>query len=128
MFSLEVYMKRTISLSLLLLIVGNGLTVSKTHANFKDAQVMVGVMCFVFGGSSLIKASYNIIDLYNKTQHLSTLKNTLPTRLVANPDSDNHARIFLAENDIKKTKKTFVQEAAIAIPLAALGFYLLKKG
>jgi|ERR1700733_1259500 len=120
-------MKRTISLSLLLLIAGNGLMVTQAHADLRGAQKIVGVLCLIFGGASLLKGCGWAVELNNQIKQLYHDKHSLDQRIIANPDNDPRQQIPIDELNIKNTKNTLLQQAALGIPLVALGTYLIKK-
>jgi len=133
-------MKRTIPLSLLLLIAGNGLIVTQAHAGFLDkvknkiykssvdlvkshpelpAQLFsIGMCCSLLGAMAGSASTSENVEILND--------------VVENGDGDSNAAT--QQNDrneylfYKKLNSFAISAIAFGAPLMALGLYLNKKG
>jgi hypothetical protein len=133
-------MKKAISLSLLLLITGNGLMVTHAHAGFESTvknisqyglstktQKDLGAACAIVGAVCLFAAT---ITGYPLLEEIMSLNRNMS--ITANADAANKGPYQGYANAgriaIKDWRAFILKALAAGIPLTALGTYLLKKG
>jgi hypothetical protein len=141
-------MKRTIPLSLLLLIAGNGLMVTQVHAGFLDKakpliaysgnlakqafqehQQKIAASCLVFGLFLVGLSAPATYDLIDTAQEYSSDKRMVKSGTTSADSKEFFNRSAENNKNVIKSIRNFILFAfASGIPLTALGAYLLKKG
>lgn len=139
-------MKRTITLSLLLLIAGNGLMVTQAHASFLDTlknkvsqySTEIGICSVGAGLACLINACNQYFFKLPQTKnnlafHNRSRDKRRATNMITGQDIENFpasAPIVLQnlQAGVSSAKKNTLISLGLSIPLIALGAYLLKKG
>jgi hypothetical protein len=132
-------MKRTLFLSLLLLIAGNGLMVTQAHAGFlencknqalqialdRGRQQLIGAVCFPLGLSCLLSACLETVALPYWQRRLDREINYDASNPAAGDKTPNTIQKL---QNINKSGPINIKTAlALGIPLTALGTYLLFK-
>ena len=132
-------MNKAISLSLLLLIAGNGLIVTQAHAGFGDMiknisqyglspekQKQLGTFCVGTGVFCLFAASIGMLIFLDEARSLST-----HTSIVGKADAAHkepfQTYIDIDKHNIKHSRTCILLALGSGIPLTALGAYLIKK-
>lgn len=129
-------MKRTIPLSLLLLIAGNGLFVSQVHAGFWDTLKnkaantgeAVAMVCPAAGIISLLFCIYATQDLIEEVSNYRSAKS-----VINNPsnNAENKSPFYeytsMHKNNIKTIKKFLLSLLALGIPLTLGSIYAYLK-
>lgn len=130
-------MKKTLPLSLLLLIAGNGLMVTQVHAGFfgrcknqalqialnRDTQKSIGGFCLTGGVICLVSAGL-ASPVIQKIFKSWEVQRDYPR--LSNKDKENFTEALLECNETKN-KNYMLKTLAAGIPLTALGVYLYFK-